>query len=852
MSKEQIKSSLIDIFNSPLKDGEKRKIVYWEDRDKAFKDTFDNMEIDNVKKHILHEKNYFKTKYILEVEDLESNYLIYTEETLKEDNNNWLLDSILYSTLFYADEISVYSRELGIPDELRKVVLDNKKFFKSSARRERLGNYNIDKFSEQNIEIALISVLTDQRTLSFEESLRTILMDSLNNEENKYLKKIDSFFDLNRFWYYVEKSYGYKEQDKSLKRLLIHMMITTISTFIPNEKLDIFKNFIGEFSKGNCNIFLDRWMNHKSDYEIYNKYAEEIEREIVFSKLLEAITINDIRSIDIFPSIDRAIILYITTALENKLEDFEEYGKLLRLRKTKHFYDEYKYIYEGLFNTMKMFEFKKENPAIPIELPQKMVKSYVDNYYLMDLYYRKFYIAFDKNSSSQILQKLRSMVEGIYINWFMIDLSYGWSESVSSNLDNNWNIPETIKQNNFYKKYIEQWVHDNRKIFIIISDALRYEVAAELCDVLDGESLGSVELTYLIAGLPTNTKFGMARLLPHENMELRDNGFVYLDKINSGNMEGRVQILSNETPESTAISYKKLLSMSTAEITEFYKGKNLNYIYHDTIDAIGDDGSTEIKAFDATQMAIDEISKLIKDLRNYGNATSVYITADHGFIYQRDKLEEVDKISKENLNPVESKRRYMISEDKRVIDGLISFPMTDDFGQASNLSVYIPKANIRFKTQGSGANFVHGGFALQEVVVPLIHYKNKTSGQIGAIRPEKTQIRMTNTSRKITNNIFTLDFFQTERVGGKIVPCSVNVYLVNENSEIISNEEILLGDKTSEKPEDRNMRIQFILKQGNYDRNKNYYLIIKDIETNVEYEKIKFSISLGIESDFDF
>lgn len=852
MSKEQIQSSLTDLFNLPLRDGEKRKIVYWEDRDKAFLDAFNEMEIDNVKRHILHDKNYFKTKHILEVEDQDSNYLIYTVEVLSEDNDNWLLDNILYSTVFYADEISVYSRDLGIPEELRKSVLDNKRFFKAALRREKFESYNIDKFSEEIIEIAIISVLTNQRTLSFEDSLRTILMDGLNHDENKFLKQIDSLFNLDKFWDLVAKKYGYKEQDRSLKKLLIYMMITTISTSIKDEKLSIFKDFIGEAGKGNCAIFLDRWMNHKSDYTIYDQYAEEIEKEIVFSRLLQSLEIDEIKGVDIFPSIDKAIILYIVDALENKLEDYEEYGKLLRLRKTKHFYEKYKYVYEGLYNCVKIFEFRKNTPSIPMELPQAMLKSYSDKYYLMDLYYRKFYIAFDKNSSSQTLQKLRNMVEGAYINWFMTELSYSWSEAIANNLNNRWDILGAVAQRDFYDKYIEPIVYEKRKIFVIISDALRYEVAAELCDRLDAESLGSVELTSLISGLPSSTKFGMARLLPHENIELKENGFVYVDKINSGSMEGRKQILSNQTTESTAISYKTLLSMSTNEISEFYKGQNLNYIYHDTIDAIGDNAATEIKTFDSTDMAIDEISKLIRDLRNYGNATSIYITADHGFIYQRDKLEEVDKIGKDNINPIESTRRYILSEETRDIDGLLRFDMGDDFGKDSKLNIYIPRANIRFKTQGAGANFVHGGASLQEVVVPLIYYRNKNLGQAGAIRPEKTKIKLTNTVRKITNNITTLNFFQTEKVGGKIVPCSVRVYLIDENGEIISNEENLLGDKTSENPGDRNMSIRFILKQGNYDRNKDYYLIIKDVQTNVEYEKIRFSISLGIESDFDF
>ena len=36
---------------------------------------------------------------------------------------------------------------------------------------------------------------------------------------------------------------------------------------------------------------------------------------------------------------------------------------------------------------------------------------------------------------------------------------------------------------------------------------------------------------------------------------------------------------------------------------------------------------------------------------------------------------------------------------------------------------YVPRSTIRFKVQGPGYNFVHGGAALQEVMVPLIKYK---------------------------------------------------------------------------------------------------------------------------------
>lgn len=677
-------------------------------------------------------------------------------------------------------------------------------------------------------------------------------MNNLIDDENKYLKKIDSFFNINKFWQYLSDFYGYKEENKSLKGLLIHLMINALSTLMPPGKLGMYRDLIKDAGKTNCAIFIDRWMNHKTDYKKYNMYAEDIEEEIMFSKVLQSVDIDDIKTIDIFPSIDKAIILYILDALEHNLEDYDEYGKLLRLRKSKHFYKKYKAIYEGLYYTVKMFEFKKLYPSILIELPQDMINSYIDRYYLMDFYYRKFYIAFDKSSNNQVLQKLRNMVEGIYVNWYMMELSYNWSETIAKNLDDIWNIPDVINQSEFYNKFIRPKINNNERVFVIISDALRYEVAAELCEILDADSLGSTELAVLVSGLPSNTKFGMSRLLPNSAMELRDNGFIYIDNINSGTIDGRKQILSTQTTKSTVINFNDYMEMDKNSLRELYRGNILNYIYHNTVDAIGDDPSTEIKVFDSTEMAIDELMNLVKSLKGNLSATNIYITSDHGFIYQRSKLEEVDKIAKEKFRTVESKRRYILSEERKSADGLLRYSMKDTLGDDSKLNVYIPKANIRFKTQGAGANFVHGGAALQEIVLPFISYKNKVAGQIGAVQPKKTQIKLTDASRRITNSIFTLNFFQTEKVGGKIVPCTVKVYMIDYNNEIISNEEILLGDKISDNPKDRNMTIRFILKSMNYDKKKDYYLIIKDVQTGIEYDRIPFTIDLGIVSDFDF
>ena len=58
------------------------------------------------------------------------------------------------------------------------------------------------------------------------------------------------------------------------------------------------------------------------------------------------------------------------------------------------------------------------------------------------------------------------------------------------------------------------------RVFVVISDALRYEVAASLAEQLRRETQADVKLQDVQGIFPTITKFGMAALLPHKELEV--------------------------------------------------------------------------------------------------------------------------------------------------------------------------------------------------------------------------------------------------------------------------------------------------------------------------------------------
>ncbi|RFA32732.1 TIGR02687 family protein [Virgibacillus dokdonensis] len=852
MELNEIIETLKQTYSNPLSDHQKRRIIFWLDKDQEFLDVIEEIDIPDVTIHRVTEKNSFQTKYLLEEEDTDTNYLIYTtEELLTEDN--WLIDTYLYSQSFYADKVSIIMRDIGIDPPLRAIVKKYKKFFGSKERVRKLKAFGITQFTEETFEVALMSVLCNVRTPNFEDVLKAVLMDTVDEEENKFIIEMEKFLDVKAFWKYVSKYYGFEQSEPSLKKLMTHLTVTTLSHSIKEEHLLNVKDYIAHSNRTNSLVFIDRWMHHKDDSASYDALVRHIENDINLRDIVQQMNIDEYKKDDVFPYFDQAIIQYIYNGLKSQHEDYEEYKSLIRLRRAKHFYPEYQYFYEALFNTVEMYAFKKEYPmGIPKQSMKDMHKNYIDNYYIMDSLYRRFYNAFDQAEQDERLNELQRMIEYLYTNWFISELNTHWSSSIREEVKDEWAIDGVAKQQEFYRNYVDPKVRKGDRVFVIISDALRYDVGVEVADRLETETRGSSQVETMLSVIPSVTKLGMASLLPHRSIEFDDNGSVLVNGQSSQGIQERMKLLQSVNEDSIAVSFAEMETMGKSGRREYFKGKKVIYIYHNTIDATGDHASTEKFTFDAVDKAIDEIYNIVKMIRDDLSGTNILITADHGFIYQRKPLEESDKIEKVDFSINEVKRRYLLSKESAMVDGLLRIPLNGIISNDQEWNAYVPKSTIRFKMKGQGVNFVHGGASLQEVVVPLITFKNARRGQKHSQETQKVNIKLTNTSRKITNSIFKLDLFQTEKVSGKMTPRTVNVFMVDDQEEKISNEEVVIADKITEKPEERLFKLRFALKTQDYDKNKNYYLVVKDMETGVVLERIPYTISLGISNEFDF
>ncbi|MCF0260595.1 MAG: BREX-1 system phosphatase PglZ type A, partial [Erysipelotrichaceae bacterium] len=195
-------------------------------------------------------------------------------------------------------------------------------------------------------------------------------------------------------------------------------------------------------------------------------------------------------------------------------------------------------------------------------------------------------------------------------------------------------------------------------------------------------------------------------------------------------------------------------------------------------------------------------------------------------------------------------RRYILAPEGTTAENLLQVKMTNVFSGEPMIG-FTPRGTNRIKIQGGGSNFVHGGISLQEMVVPVIKFNNKTrSSNRDFVETELAKIQLLTDKRRISNLMFTLDFYQPVPAGEKILPAVYKVYLEDENGNKVSDVKEVVADFDSPNTIDRQVKVRFNLKPDQYDKYKTYKLIASN-GRDVPLEE-NFTIDIAMADDFGF
>ncbi|KXS44090.1 MAG: DNA repair protein [Methanolobus sp. T82-4] len=871
LNPEKTTQSILKKFDT-LGEFEKRKIVFWYDKDPTADEEGlsyirEALDEKGIKLHVL-DNNFFATKKMLEKDDAESSYLIYSAEAERDPTLNWLLDIQLYSERFENSRISDIKSEFGVEGyDLDGFLEKHQQFFASKKRVEPLKRMYQSDWRKEEFILGFLGVLSSSSTTDLKEIVRKILINSLDENSNTVWEDIIRFELVEEFWDMVNRYFGYHSEEPTLKKLFLSFVITHISRNT-NINLKKYKAYTNSLSN-ECEIFIRGWMDNSKDSGIFDEYCGILlESDDKLKKYLntevqkyDVIDYIEAESLALF---DKHIIYKIVDELDNDKEDFDSYLEWIGSRKTKHWYPDFENIYNALEYAVKLHQFAKEfnEENLNDQNLNRFFRNYTERYYLMDYYYRKFYYYHDKDREKEDLKSTREGIEKLYNNRLLDKLLTRWSELISTEMNGRWNIELIDRQDEFYKLYIKNVINrnDKDKIAVIISDAMRYEVAAELQDVLNKDTRGTLELKYMTGSLPSYTKLGMASLLPHEKLEYR-NQSVFADGISTEGTENRGKILEKMTPDSIAINYEDLLNLKQNEAREKFKGIRLFYIYHDKIDATGDHSASEHSVFNAAEDTISDVKMIIEKLTNFQILNNLIVTSDHGFLYQRDSLENYDKVETGSFDKekvVTSSKRFILNEEDIDLMNVHKFNMNYVIKSPSQTEMfaYVPQADLRFKMQGANKNFVHGGAAPQEMVVPVLKYSYQKTADLErkGIKHGKVGLAVINPSRKITSSPFSINILQTEKVTEKLLPRRFKVALWNMDGDEykVSDEKLVIAEGTSDEAANRQYKVTLTL-TGEVE-NKVYYIrLIDEDPTEINKDIIDpmpFEVDLLIVDDF--
>lgn len=832
---------ILDKLNALLT-GEKRKVVFWYDDDAGYAEDVDNLQLgENCKLWKLTEGNQFATKLQIEEREPDVNFLVYVPFARPEDKGNHLADTFYYAEHFYSDKLVQLSGDLGIPAECMDEVRKYKKFW-TSGNVSKFRKLQIADYTPDSVDLGILCVLAGVKTNSIEELSKVTLLAGFH--DNAILKKMEYYKIDTMFWRFIEKQYGYRDESPTLEKFFVTLIVTYTDVAASGDIPNAWKMFLSP-ETNDAVVFVKNLMNNAETAAFYDDAAEMVSNELKVEYAIKEMALSSVAVCDTFMDFDENLIAWMIAKIEDDMLDEKIAGMtipeiaLSRLKPCYHFSGMSENWYQTIYHAYKVIKNISMHTFHPTL--QDIIEDYAKSTYEIDTHYRKFYYYMDRLDLQENVEKLRDLVENIYTNKYLTDFTYKWNNILT---DEAYNTYPGNRESDFFDGFVKPFMWEDGKegrVIVIISDGMRYECARELFENLEMDEKCDAKIDYMLSVLPSETTLGMASLLPHKDIVVSPNLEIKVDGETCGNeMVARQKILQQYEPNSACYKFDVVMKAKQDELREMLQDKTVVYIYQDQIDARGEKMPLENEVFNACQEAIEEIQTLIRRLTGYVSNTRYLVTADHGFIYKRDKLVESDKISMDKTAFSFKNKRYLISVEPAKNDALISRTLAY-LSKRNEIFVSTPKGADIIKTQGGGQNYVHGGSSLQEMIVPVLKVKTFKGKQDTGI----VNVELSSFYNHITEAAFKLEFMQMEPVTDTVKPRSLVAFFVDGRGNKISFDVPIIAKVRDTDARQRRIVEKFTLKSGKYTRGHDYFLVLADMDDErKEYRRYKFEIDI--------
>jgi uncharacterized protein (TIGR02687 family) len=820
---------------------ETHRIVVWNDPHREMGDVFDSLDLPDVIKIKLNNDEFGVKDRVLRVEK-DRHFLIYRDTPVPPDRDNWILDIELAYGNFKANPIAMLRSELNLPERFDAVLELHSEFFKSGDRLRALKTRLVVTDTESDVRRKMLAVCVGAQGDDLDGVLEILLGHLAKEDEDTSLRLIERCRLTEFLWKQVSNRHRYDASTPSLKDFALRLFQASHSAQIGlTTKLS-----------ADAHVMFRRWKNDRLNGTAFMALSDQFAGDIGIEAQVEKSDFRDLLDADAFEAIDRVVIRALVLEVAERRATTGDVTSWVRRRAQTFWYHRYEHIYQAIARAAE-FHDALSQAKLTMQSLADGVSRYAETWWRIDQLYRKFVFHAAQAGQPSITGKLAEEIENHYTNSYLTRLNEAWQRHVDQAPD--WACQGIVPQRDFFDHHVGEFRRKGQRICVIVSDAMRYEVAHELMTRIRSVDRYQADITPMFGVLPSYTQLGMAALLPHTTLEIRDDSYVLVDGVSSSGLEARKKLLNNGRvgDKADAMTAADFMTLNRDETRARLSDVDVLYIYHDTIDATGDKLKTEDKTFDACENAIDEIIKLVKKLHG-ANASNVIVTADHGFLYQHRPIDESDFMSTEAKGDALSfiNRRFVLGHGLTADQGLRHFTSAQA-GFAGDIEMLIPKSINRLRRQGSGSRFVHGGATLQEVVVPVVTISKKRSSDVSLV-----DVAVVGGGAKaITSAQLGIMLYQETPASEKDQPRILRVGLWSSDGVVMSDLQLHTFDASSANPRDRETRVGLLLTREADNRNGQEVILKLEeaIDGTNEYRKyheVRYVLKKSIATEFDF
>ena len=823
----------------------RKRVVLWYDPNGEWASEFDDYQSAAAEK-LRVERNEFSVKVAISRAPLDQRFLLYLPTAKPPEPDNWLLDLLLAGHEFTADRASLDIQEAGLTLEFKELAQQHKAFFRSPVRTSKLKELLRPNDNEAAVRLKMLAVLAKQPPDIDKLLLHAFSqLEPANPDGDDPVEALYGSQQLSgHFWKAVGEKFGYATPEPNLRDFAVGLF-NSVSSIGPSGEL-----------LPHARVFLSIWKDSLSSRPAFEQWSDHLAGVLrVEEQLNDAPESYEPDDDDSYELIERFVLSRLLQRFHSGASD-TELLETIRNRSSSCWFGKHQHGYRALEQAI---TFRGLLAKADLQVPsfEEGLQRYCNGWWRLDQAYRRCIFHARTYQQPGLLKPLRDWLEAQYVNNVLLPLTNRWSDQVAGLAS--WGSSTLPRQKEFHMRYVHAPLSSKglKRLFVVISDALRYEAARDFADRLNSQAGKGwqAEVEALLGVLPSYTQLGMAALLPGAQLGLNpSDSNALVDGQSAAGTDNRDKFLKAYAKgRAKAIKAEDFLSLATSkEGAELTRDYDLIVIYHNCIDRIGDKRESEADTCQAVEQTFDELELILRKIASLKGSQAV-ITADHGFLFQQEPVDANDRAEFPPATELSFKnRRFALGSGIKASAGQKVFT-AGELGLSGSWEAVFPLGLDRFPRSGSGSRFVHGGTSLQEVVVPVIKLKRERKDESRVVEAELLRV-----PAKITTGKLSFGLFQLEAVEPKKrlpLQLRIGLYAKADGALLCAHRSVLLDSAASEARErEQQVVLELSNAAGDYN-NKTLELRLEQqldgVATPVPYKSVELKLQRPFGSDFD-